>query len=152
MSDNAQRLSPAPRRTARVDSKGRVVSDALGAGVGDPDDWERKRPPTVMSFAVRQRVREALEQTHGIVVERLHHATRTHDVATRSGLVAEIRGLAAAEREGQPVDARNALLAIAATSVLLAELTDRPEDLPRGEKRAGTKRYRPPSYAIPEAA
>lgn len=111
------------------------------------------RPKVVFSLMIRQRVREASQQVHDLVVQRMRDATRPDGPATWPGLEAEVREIARvqvahAQKKAQDGDVRAALVALGATAILLAEQVDRPDEPKRGTARASTKRWRPIDFRM----
>lgn len=90
----------------------------------------------VYSYFVRARIRDAQQQAHSIVIERIRSskAANAQVAASYGGLAAEVTSLALARRIGTGKDRRAALLAIAASAVILAEREDRPAEPKRGAK------------------
>lgn len=135
------------------------------APLGSPEDVGPE-PPTgsTFSFFARRRIRAASEQVHAAVLERLRAAGRENrqgHAASPGGLAAEVRALAAAQRfagsqHGPARDAamkqvRNCYVALAASATILAERSDRPAELRRGEKggKKGAGSFRPPDFSTP---
>lgn len=90
----------------------------------------------VYSYFVRARIRDAQQQAHSIVVERIRSskAANAQVAASYGGLAAEVTSLALARKVGTGKDRRAVLLSIAASAVILAEREDRPAEPKRGAK------------------
>lgn len=147
---------------------------------GEPQQDEASSPQqkggdrsrVVFSFFVRQRLREAMQETHGLVSQRVRSATDAGNqghAASETGLIAEIKVLSEAKRYAATqhgprriasmVYVRHAYLEIAASTIILGERVTRPEEAPR---RAGakdrqvsteaarpTEKWRPLSLSVP---
>jgi hypothetical protein len=114
----------------------------------------------VFSFMLRQRIREASQEAHGHVVERLRHARRQGSAAAPGSMAAEIQALVRAQRfaatqhgpahNSAQGHVRSCYMAIAASAIILAERATRPErELPRGLK-SSTDRYSAPDFSMPD--
>lgn len=125
-----------------------------------------RRPRTTQgetfSFRIRERICQTHLDVHGILRERVNRARgRQGAAASYEGLAAEVRAVAGArayvaqattaQRPARLTEVRRALMDLAASAILLAEVADRPdEELPRGE-RSRARQWFTPDFMMSEA-
>lgn len=132
-----------PDTTERQRAKRPPAARGAAANRQHEDPESGSKPGVVYSYFVRARIRDAQQQAHGIVSERIKasKAANAQVAASYGGLAAEVTSLAFARRGGTGKDRRAALLSIAASAVLLAEREDRPEEPRKGAKSPHGSRF-----------
>lgn len=135
-------------------------------GDGDDRSTEGHDQIGVFSLPVRQRIREAMQETHGLVLERMRAGAKEGNqghAASEGGLVAEIQTLSQAKRHAATqhgpaktasmVYVRHAYLNIAASSILMGERVTRPEApggrVRQSKQKSPTERWKPLKLDVP---